>query len=239
MSIRHLPYEINDQQDRFHYYETLWKKQGLELLLKHCPAAGKTLLDYGSGRGECLDFAARAGFKVKGTDLDPKCVELSQRYGEACLLDASDPLGQFGVKSFDVITCFHVLEHVDNPKAVLGALGRMAQQFVVLAVPNLRYLHRTFKRTIDLNAVNSGHLQSWDHWHLLNLAENHCGLKLVEWGTDATILPFLSNCSQKLLGTRATIWLETGIFRALFPFHGISVLGLFKPIDPPARGETR
>lgn len=231
MSIRHLPYEINEKTDRFHYYETLWKRRGLELLLKHCEPKGKTLLDYGCGRGELLNFATQAGFKVKGTDTDPKCVELAGCYGETSVLDVSNPLVQFGPKSFDVITCFHVLEHVDNPKAVLGALARMARLYVVIAVPNLRYLHRTFRRTIDLGGVNSGHLQSWDHWHLLNLAENHCGLKLVEWGTDATLLPFLSNISQKLLGMKTTIRLETGLFRKMFPFHGISVLGLFKPVE--------
>ena len=230
MNVRHLPYEIAETQNRFHFYETHWKRRGLELLLKHCNPTGLTLLDYGCGRGECLDFAKRVGFKAQGTDLDPKCVELSQRHGEACLLNVADPLKQFGSKSFDVVTCFHVLEHVDNPKAVLGVLGKIARQYVVLAVPNLRYLHSTFKRSFDLNAVNSGHLQSWDHWHLLNLAENHCGLKLVEWGSDATLLPFLSNISQKMLGTKATIWLETGPFRRLFPFHGVSVLGLFRPV---------
>jgi hypothetical protein len=63
----------------------------------------------------------------------------------------------------------------------------------------------------------------------LNLAERHCGLKLVEWGADATILTFFSNWSQKILGTKATIRLETGLFRRLFPYLGVSVLGLFRP----------
>jgi 2-polyprenyl-3-methyl-5-hydroxy-6-metoxy-1,4-benzoquinol methylase len=230
MSIRHLPYEINEQADRFHYYETLWKKRGLDLLLNQYEPRGKTLLDYGCGRGEFLELAAQAGFSVKGTDLDPKCVELASRHGPTCKLNPADPVAQFGVKSFDVVACFHVLEHVDNPKHVLSSLAKMARTHVVLAVPNLRYLHRTFRRTVELSGVNEGHLQSWDHWHLLNLAQRHCGLELVAWGTDATILPFLSQCSQKLLGTKATIWLETGPFRRVFPFHGVSVLGLFKPV---------
>lgn len=231
MKIRHLPYEINEQTNRFHYYETLWKKRGLDLLLKHCDPRGKTLLDYGCGRGESLSLAREAGFTARGADVDPKCVELASRHGEACELNILDPLAQFGRKSVDVVTCFHVLEHVDNPKSVLGAIAKIAKSHVVIAVPNLRYLHRTFRRTIDLGGVNEGHLQSWDHWHFLNLAENHCGLKLVEWGTDATQLPLLSNVAQKVLGTKATIRLETGIFRKLFPFHGISILGLFKPVE--------
>jgi 2-polyprenyl-3-methyl-5-hydroxy-6-metoxy-1,4-benzoquinol methylase len=229
MSVRHLPYQIDEKTDRFAYYETLWKRNGIALLLKHCQPAGKSLLDYGCGRGETLDLARQAGFKVQGADIDPECVRLSRRYGPACALDSAAPLAQFGERSFDVVTCFHVLEHVENPKQVLGAIARIAREQVVLAVPNLRYLHRTFRRTIDLGGVNEGHLQSWDHWHLLNLAERHCGLKLVEWGTDATQLPFLSNLSQRVLGNQATIWLETGLFRKLFPFHGISVMGVFRP----------
>lgn len=230
MKIRHLPYEINEHTNRFHYYETLWKKRGLDLLLQHYEPVGKTLLDYGCGRGECLSLAREAGFATRGADVDPKCVELASRHGEACILNVSDPVAQFGRKSFDVVTCFHVLEHVDNPKSILGSIAQIAKSYVVIAVPNLRYLHRTFRRSIDINEVNEGHLQAWDHWHFLNLAENHCGLKLVAWGTDATQLPFLSNISQKIFGTKATIWLETGIFRSLFPFHGISVLGLFQPV---------
>jgi 2-polyprenyl-3-methyl-5-hydroxy-6-metoxy-1,4-benzoquinol methylase len=229
MRIRHLPYHIDERADRFAYYENFWKRQGLALLLKHCNPAGRSLLDYGCGRGECLEFARKAGFIVQGTDVDPECVNLAARFGPACQLLASDPLSQFGAKSFDVVTCFHVLEHVENPKRVLSDLASIARSYVVLAVPNLRYLHRLFHTRIELAIVNEGHLQSWDHWHLLNLAEKHCGLKLVEWGTDATILPFLSKWSQSLLGTRATIWLETRIFRKIFPFHGISVLGLFRP----------
>ncbi len=229
MRIRHLPYHIDERADRFAYYENFWKRQGLALLLKHCNPAGRSLLDYGCGRGECLEFARKAGFIVQGTDVDPECVKLAARFGPACQLLASDPLSQFGAKSFDVVTCFHVLEHVENPKRILSDLASIARSYVVLAVPNLRYLHRLFHTRIELAIVNEGHLQSWDHWHLLNLAEKHCGLKLVEWGTDATILPFLSKWSQSLLGTRATIWLEAGIFRKIFPFHGISVLGLFRP----------
>lgn len=229
MSIRHLPYEIDETADRFSFYETLWKRRGLELLLKHCRPEGKTLLDYGCGRGEMLRFATQAGFHVTGTDMDPKCVEISRRHGDTRQLDLTDPLQQFGRKSFDVISCFHVLEHVENPKAVLSTLARMARSYVVLAVPNLRYLHRTFRRTMHRTEINEGHLQSWDHWHLLNLAETHCGLEWVEWGTDATQLPLLSNAAQKVFGNKFTIWLETGLFRAAFPYHGISVLGLFRP----------
>jgi 2-polyprenyl-3-methyl-5-hydroxy-6-metoxy-1,4-benzoquinol methylase len=225
---KHLPYVIDPSRDRSAFYETHWKRVSLSLLLKHCGSAGQTVLDYGCGRGETLQFFGEAGFKVTGTDVDPECVRLASRFGPACALNPADPVGQFGARSFDIVTCFHVLEHVENPRQTLGALSQIARRFLVLAVPNLRYLHQITVRRFDLRFVNQGHLQSWDHWHFLNLATNYCGLELVEWGSDATMLPLLSNLSQKLLGTRATIALETGIFRWLFPYHCISVLGLFR-----------
>jgi 2-polyprenyl-3-methyl-5-hydroxy-6-metoxy-1,4-benzoquinol methylase len=228
MNSKHLPYEIDPTKDRSHYYETYWKEVGLRLLLRHRAAGGATVLDYGCGRGEALKIYGDAGFQVTGADVDPECVRLAGRLGKAVSLNPDDPVAQFGRKSFDVVTCFHVLEHVDSPRKTLGELAAIARQHVVLAVPNLRYLNRLFTRQIDLRLVNEGHLQSWDHWHLLNLAERYCGLQLVEWGFDATRLPILSQLAEKILGQRGAIRLETGLFRELFPFHGISVLGLFR-----------
>ena len=228
MTCRHLPYEIDPQQNRYHYYETRWKEVAAALLLKHAAPTGQTILDYGCGRGETLRIFGAAGFTVTGADVDPECVRLSSQLGEACWLDAANPVGQFGERSFDIVTCFHVLEHVDSPKKTLSELARIARRYVLVAVPNLRYLNLLFTRNIDLSMVNEGHLQSWDHWHLRNLAERHCGLKLVEWGFDATILPVISGVTKKLLGNRAVIALETGLFRRMFPFHGVSVIGLFE-----------
>ena len=54
------------------------RKEGLALLMKHCDPKEKSLLDYGCGRGECLEFARDAGFNVKGADIDPKCVEFGE-----------------------------------------------------------------------------------------------------------------------------------------------------------------
>ena len=202
---KHLPYTIDPERDRSAFYETHWKRVGLELLLKHCRASGQTILDYGCGRGETVQIYGEAGFQVTGTDVDLECVRLAGQFGAAVPLDPANPLKQFGPRSFDIVTCFHVLEHVENPRQTLGALAKIARSYLVLGVPNLRYLHQIATRKFDLSYVNEGHLQAWDHLHFLNLAQNYCDLELVEWGSDATMLPFISNLSQKLLGTRATI----------------------------------
>jgi SAM-dependent methyltransferase len=228
---KHLPYQIDPSTNRFHYYENLWKKVGLELLSKHTRTQGKTLLDYGCGRGEALSLYAAAGMQVLGTDTDPECVRIASEHGKAVVLDPAEPLRQFGAKSFDVITCFHVLEHVPSPVKTMNDLAAMARSYLVLAVPNLRFLFWMFNREFDLKMVNEGHLQGWDHWHFRNLAERHCGLELVEWGTDATILPGVSEFTNRVFGPRAAIHLETGLFRKIFPYQCLSVIGLFRVKD--------
>jgi SAM-dependent methyltransferase len=226
---RHLPYQIDPEHNRFHYYETHWKKCALELLRKHYPPqAGTSLLDYGCGRGEALEIFGSAGYQVTGADVDPTCVEVSRQHGNAVVLNPDDPCSQFGEKSFDFVTCFHVLEHVDNPREVVSALSRIARKGAVFAVPNLSTLTRMFSRKVYMEAVNAGHLQSWDHAHFQSLLQRHCGFELVEWGFDATILPVFNRFGPKWLGQDKLIRLETGLFRRLFPFHGHSVLGIFK-----------
>ena len=238
MTIQHLPYSIDPAANRFHFYENYWKVVSLQLLARHLVPSGKKLLDYGCGRGETLKLAGELGFEPTGTDSDPECVKLASQYGPASVLNVEDPVGQFGRKSFDAVACFHVLEHVDNPKRVLSNLATIARQYVVLAVPNLRFLHRTFTRQFELSGVNEGHLQSWDHGHLRNLAERHCGLELVAWGSDTTILPLLSSLSQRIFGNKVTIFFETKLFRKIFPYHCISVIGLFRVKETPSKSNS-
>jgi SAM-dependent methyltransferase len=233
--ISHLPYQIDPLANRHHFYEENWKHSASELLLRHCLSQGK-LLDWGCGRGEALAIFSKMGFECRGADMDPACVELSKKFGYPIdQINNEDPRSLYPPNHFDVVVCLHVLEHVDSPKTVLSGLQHISKKFVLLGVPNARNFQEPLSREVNLSKVNEGHLQIWDHAHLLSLAERHCGLRLVGWGFDATILPFFSRLANTRLLTPFIIWLETGIFRQLFPFHGITCLGLFEKCNilPP------
>lgn len=227
--INHLPYEVDERSNRCHFYEMLSKHRALELLTRHTEVRGLEVLDYGCGRGEALELFGARGAKVLGVDPDPVCVSLASKFGRAELLHGNDPLAKFNPGDFDVVVALHVLEHVEKPKETLTALGRLSRKFVLVAVPNLRKLEALLKRSVDLNTINAGHLQGWDHWHFRNLAERHCGLEVVDWIADATILPGLSQFVVRTFGQRAAIRLETGLFRRWFPLHCISIIGLMRP----------
>jgi SAM-dependent methyltransferase len=233
--ISHLPYQIDPLANRHHFYEENWKHSASKLLLQQGYSRGK-LLDWGCGRGEALAIFSKMGFECRGADMDPACVELSKKFGYPVdRILSEDPRSLYPPNHFDVVVCLHVLEHVDSPKAVLSGLQHISKKFVLVGVPNARNFQEPLSRAVSLSKVNEGHLQIWDHAHLLNLAERHCGLRLIAWGFDATILPFFSRLANIPPLTPLIISLETGIFRKLFPFHGITCLGLFEKcnIHPP------
>ena len=226
--VAHLPYHIDPLANRHHFYEENWKHSAAKLLLQQGYPQGR-LLDWGCGRGEALAIFSKMGFECRGADMDPACVELSKKFGYPVdRILSEDPRSLYPPNHFDVVVCLHVLEHVDSPKVVLSGLQHISKKFVLVGVPNARNFQEPLSRRVSLSKVNEGHLQIWDHAHLLNLAERHCGLRLIAWGFDATILPFFARLANIPPLTSSIIWLETGIFRKLFPFHGITCLGLFE-----------
>ncbi len=94
------------------------------------------LLDYGAGAGGFARFMAGRGFEAVGLEpysLGTTLEEPRLRLVRAPLADVKASLG-----TFDVITMWHVLEHVLNPVEVLAQLRSMLAPdgVLVVSVPN-------------------------------------------------------------------------------------------------------
>jgi 2-polyprenyl-3-methyl-5-hydroxy-6-metoxy-1,4-benzoquinol methylase len=113
---------------------TLQQKKGL--VIKKSGLSAGTLLDVGCGTGAFLSVMKEGGWQVKGLEPDEKARGLARQKG----LDVDDASTLFSLSgsSFNVITLWHVLEHVHELHAYMDQLRKLLRPNGVLfvAVPN-------------------------------------------------------------------------------------------------------
>jgi SAM-dependent methyltransferase len=98
------------------------------------------VLDVGCSYGEYLRFLQSLGWRVSGIELDPSAAD-SARESLHCLVlagPAEDRLADLPAASFDLVTMWHVLEHLTDPAAALAQVRRVLRPGgrLVLEVPN-------------------------------------------------------------------------------------------------------
>ncbi len=95
-----------------------------------------SLLDIGAGTGDFLISAKRNGWKVHGSEPGTNASKKAASKG----LSLQSTTEGFADNTFDVITMWHVLEHVPDPKAQISELKRLLKPdgVAVIAVPNFR-----------------------------------------------------------------------------------------------------
>ncbi len=100
---------------------------------------GKLLLDIGCGSGTFLHVARRYGFLPHGMDASPRAVEIAGK-----LYDLPVRCGEIGSEvwsdcRFDLVTMFHVLEHLPDPGLGLRFARRLLKPtgMLIVQVPNL------------------------------------------------------------------------------------------------------
>jgi SAM-dependent methyltransferase len=95
------------------------------------------LLDYGCGAGLFIKKAKEEGWSVNGIEPNPEAREVARKLG----LDVQDPASLSSLKksSFDVISLWHVLEHLHDIETVIPKLKSLLNEngYLVVAVPNL------------------------------------------------------------------------------------------------------
>jgi len=104
-------------------------------VLKWIPK-NSTLLDVGCGRGTWLLYLRKYRPDVIscGVDISKRYVEICRRKGLNVRL--GDVLNlNFQDDEWDIVTCFHVLEHIADDRRALEELMRVAYKRVILILP--------------------------------------------------------------------------------------------------------
>ncbi|MGB7842678.1 MAG: class I SAM-dependent methyltransferase, partial [Salinimicrobium sp.] len=99
------------------------------------PTKGK-ILDLGAGTGDFLVQAEKSGWEVSGIEPNEGARKLASEKGVDLLENSSE----FSDHSFDVISMWHVLEHVPDLDKQIKELSRLLKPdgLLVVAVPNFK-----------------------------------------------------------------------------------------------------
>jgi 2-polyprenyl-6-hydroxyphenyl methylase/3-demethylubiquinone-9 3-methyltransferase len=122
----------------------LWIEEKLNTLIQGREAGHINILDVGCGAGFLANDLGRSGFSVTGVDLSESSLQTARKFdsthnvkyqkGDATRLD-------FEPASFDAVTALDLLEHVENPEAIVEQASR------VLKPGGLFFFH-TFNRNV-------------------------------------------------------------------------------------------
>ncbi|XCF07859.1 class I SAM-dependent methyltransferase [Tamlana crocina] len=99
----------------------------------------KTLLDFGCGTGDFLQTAQKNNWKVFGIEPNEQARGIANKKTNNAVFDAGQ-FFKFKEHSFDVITLWHVLEHLPNLEEDLSVFKKLLKPngTLIIAVPNYK-----------------------------------------------------------------------------------------------------
>ncbi len=99
----------------------------------------KKLLDFGCGTGDFLKTAQDKGWSVSGIEPNKEARQIANAKTNNVVLESSQ-INSFQKQSFDVITLWHVLEHIPNLEEQIIILKSLIKPngVLIIAVPNYK-----------------------------------------------------------------------------------------------------
>lgn len=164
--------------------------------------AGK-VLDIGCGVGDFLNTMEQHGWQASGIEPSEEAIVIARKRTKA-QIQAPEEIGNIESESFDLITMWHVLEHVDDLRKEVYELHRLLKKGgrLVLALPNYksadaqhyrefwaafdvpRHLNHFSQKTIsnifstsNLNLIETNKL-IWDAYYISYMSEQYKGNSL-------------------------------------------------------------
>jgi len=119
----------------YHFIKNIALKNKLSLINNLNKSKGN-LLDIGAGTGDFLLVAKNNGWKSVGIEPSKKAKNIAKSKG----VELKSNLSDFENNLFDVITMWHVLEHVPNLEEQIKELKRLLKPngSILIAVPNFK-----------------------------------------------------------------------------------------------------
>ncbi|MEW7289560.1 class I SAM-dependent methyltransferase [Aquimarina sp. 2304DJ70-9] len=119
----------------YHIVKTYSLNKKITLITKLNRNTGE-LLDIGAGTGDFLALAQKKGWRTKGIEPNDHAKKLAKQKG----VDLESESNKFDSEQFDIITMWHVLEHISGLENQIKELNRLLKPggHIVVAVPNFK-----------------------------------------------------------------------------------------------------
>jgi len=119
----------------YHFVKNIALKNKLNLINSYQPSKG-LVLDIGAGTGDFLNVAKNDGWKTVGVEPSDKAKAIAKNKGVSFVENTSE----LESNSCDVISMWHVLEHVPNLDNQIKELKRLLKPngTLIVAVPNFK-----------------------------------------------------------------------------------------------------
>ena len=152
------------------------------LLLKYIKNKGVfpfRLLDFGCGKGEFLEHIDSSRFEKYGIEINKEGYETCIRKGIKVYNQDIDALS-FLNGYFDIVTLWHVVEHIEDPDRILTGMHRSLKRggILVLATPNSRSLGFRWGKNLWFHLDTPRHLVIYDKANI-NLLLKKAGFEFV------------------------------------------------------------
>ncbi|MEW4922352.1 class I SAM-dependent methyltransferase [Algibacter sp. 2305UL17-15] len=136
--ISHTDSKRNLFEKVYHLVRTISLKKKLNLI-DSFPSGDKKLLDIGCGTGDFLQTAQQNGWIVSGIEPNGQARQIANKKTNNSVFE-TEQLLKFSEDSFDVITLWHVLEHLPNLEEHVSIFKKLLKPNgrLIIAVPNYK-----------------------------------------------------------------------------------------------------
>ena len=127
--------------ERTHWLFKARRKIILYFIKKHAQIGSK-LFDFGCGSGYLVGELQRLGYDAYGVDFEKEAIDYGLNEGVRNLKLATGEKIDYPDATFDTVTAFDVIEHIENEKPVIAELVRILKPGgkIIITVPAYQWL---------------------------------------------------------------------------------------------------
>lgn len=162
---------------------------------------GAKILEVGAASGDFLHILQGLGYEINGVELSTRAVEKArQNYGISI---KEGTLAESGFEDdFEAILMYHVLEHVDDPRALLKEAFKALRKegLLVIEVPNPKSIDRLSKKLLGSILDYPNHVYAFPP-HVLKSMLKEAGFEIIFEQKSFSYL--ITSCIKGLIGSKS------------------------------------